>query len=166
MGILNLVVAMKGATQSILKALSLALGGKETFLSALHDNWETSFFRMLYYAQDDTHDEPGMLLHPHTDYKTLAVGFQDENGGLEVWDKTAKERFSFYMFVGPRYEQVVDPRAFGVEDADAKYPATQFMDFYNEQLKSLFGAEERNDDHIYGDADALKDMDEQLDVRG
>jgi len=209
--ILNLAVAMKSTTQSILKALSLALGAEETFLSGLHNNLANSYLRMVYYAQDDAKDEPGLLLHPHTDFLTLTAGFQDENGGLEVWDKaakqwvevpfvkgamivnigdamqrwsndrfvanfhripsrnvaTAKERFSFYMFVGPRYEQIVDPRAFGVEDADAKYPAMRFTEFYEERLKYTFGDEkERNDHHITGDADALKDMDDHLDVRG
>jgi len=205
---LDFVVSMKSTTQSLLKALSLALGGQETFLSALHNHLVNSYLRFVYYAQDDATDEPGLLLHPHTDFLTLTAGFQDEHGGLEVWNKAAKqwievtyikgamiinigdamqrwsndrfvanfhrvpsqnvaaakERFSMYMFVGPQFEQIVDPRVFGVEDADAKYPAIPFFEFYDERLKNTLEATERNDHHTAGDDDALKDMDDHLDV--
>ena len=195
-----------------LKVLSLALGGEETFMSQLHDNLVNTYLRFVYYAQDDERDEPGLLLHPHTDFLSLTLGFQDENGGLEVWNKAskqwvdvpyiegaaivnigdgmqrwsndrfianfhrvhsknvaaAKERFSLYMFVGPRPDQVIDPRAFGVDDADAHYPARLFTEYYVERIKKTLEAEERDDHHDTGDADAVSDMymAADVDVRG
>lgn len=209
---LDLAVSMKSTTQSLFRALSLALGGPETLLSGFHDHLVNTYLRFVYYAQDDARDEPGMLLHPHTDFLSLTLGFQDETGGLEVWNKaskqwvqvpyiegaaivnigdamqrwsndrfvanfhrihsdsvaasTAGERFSMYMFVGPRHDQVIDPRVFGIEDAEAHYPPKLFTEYYAERIKNTFEASERDDHHATGDADAVKDMAAESDVRG
>eukprot|EP01084_Bolivina_argentea_P256295 431449_1 len=196
-------MSMKPTSQHMLKALSLALNGPELFLSDTHNNMYNSHIRFVYYNENDfvcssndcgSHDS--LLLQPHTDFLVLTMGFQDANGGLEVWDKknkkwidvpyvkdtmivnigdamqrwsndrfianfhrvksikSNKERFSFYIFVGPENNQMIDCRDFGVSEDNMKYNATTFGEYFMERIQNTFNTEARNDQYT-GDLDAL-----------
>lgn len=194
---LDLSFSMKSVTQYLFNALSLALDGDEHFLSSKHDNLKNNHFRFVYYDQQN---EEGLLMHPHTDFLSLTVGFQDEAEGLEVWDKAAKvwievpflentmivnigdavqrwsndrfianfhrvrrvkavdgERLSFYLFVGPDDEQMIDPADFGVADGALKHEPESFGDFFRERLRMTF-ERQRDDHHSTGDGDAFCDI--------
>jgi len=192
----DLATSMKTTSQYLFNALSLALGGSEEFLSTAHDNLDNTYMRFVYYNQDNADD--GLLLQPHTDFMSLTMGFQDEFGGLEVWDKSNKqwielpyiegtmivnigdaiqrwsndrflsnfhrlkrvkntinnERLSFYLFVGPAFEQMIDGKDFGVDEDDLLYEPATFGEYFLERIAKTYEVEER-DDHTMGDVDAV-----------
>eukprot|EP01084_Bolivina_argentea_P208631 355629_1 len=124
------------------------------------------------------------------------MGFQDENGGLEAWDKYNKkwidipykknamivnlgdamqrwsndrfianfhrvksikksnQRFSYYIFIGPHGDQIIDPKVFGVNDSDLIHQPSTFGEYFEDRKDNTYHVEERND-QFTGDHDAL-----------
>ena len=100
----DLSMAMKTISQYMFDAFTIALfknntkpnnnNNNEHVLSNIHNNLNHSHMRFVYYNTQynsyDKDDKDGLLLQPHTDFLSLTMGFQDDNGGLEIWDKIHK----------------------------------------------------------------------------
>merc|ERR1712233_292135 len=128
------------------------------FLSNAHDNLINTYMRFVYYNQ-------GIEL-PYIE-GTMIVNIGD---ALQRWSndrfisnfhrlKRVKntinnERLSFYLFVGPAFEQMIDGKDFGVDEDDLLYEPATFGEYFLERIAKTYEVEER-DDHTMGDVDAV-----------
>jgi isopenicillin N synthase-like dioxygenase len=164
----------------LLRCVARSLGAPDDFFV---DKYRKRLQRtqIIYYPnQPESLGEDQFGVAPHTDFGCVTLLWQDESGGLEVYDRATKgwiqapplpetlvinvgdllgrwtndrytstphrvvnrsghERFSIATFYDPDYAAVVDPRAFGVADAECRYEPVTAGDHILGRIQRSFG---------------------------
>jgi isopenicillin N synthase-like dioxygenase len=172
--------AMRACGQHLLRCVAVSLGQAPDFFSA-HYTKPLQRTQIIYYPpQPPTTDEDQFGLAPHTDFGCITLLWQDDNGGLEVLERSSgrwipappipgtlvinvgdllgrwtndryastphrvlnrsgRERFSIATFHDPNFRAPVDPRAFGVAEAECRYPPISAGDHILGRIERSFG---------------------------
>ncbi|HYZ61708.1 MAG TPA: 2OG-Fe(II) oxygenase family protein, partial [Acetobacteraceae bacterium] len=172
--------AMRLCGAQLLRCVALSLGAAEDFFAPSYTK-PLQRTQIIYYPpQPPMADEDQFGLAPHTDFGCITLLWQDDNGGLEVLERSSgawipappipgtlvinvgdllgrwtndryastphrvlnrsgRERFSIATFHDPNFRAVVDPRAFGVADAESHYPPTTAGEHILGRIERSFG---------------------------
>lgn len=171
--------AVCGIGNAVLKAVAHGFDLPEsTFVNAYEKPMARG--QLVYYPPSSSSDESEQRfgVAPHTDFGVLTFLLQDDNGGLQVrnrsgqwieappipgtlvcnigdllqrWtndrfvstvhrviNRSGKKRYSIPVFFDPSPDAMVDPRALGTPDAEAKHAPITAADYIAQQNKKTF----------------------------
>ncbi len=172
--------AMRQCGTQLLRGVALSLGAPADVFAPSYTK-PLQRTQIIYYPPQppsSAADQFGVA--PHTDFGCITLLWQDDNGGLEVlerstaswipappipgtlvinvgdllgrWtndryastphrvvNRSGRERFSIATFHDPNFRAVIDPRAFGVPEADSHYPPALAGDHVLGRIERSFG---------------------------